>query len=84
MTTDRPGSRTKSHRNGVFSFGFAFGLDLIVLLEVPSRLMFAIRLKCEEIAGLALRFKLELGLPCLPCERPKTRENSALTFDWFG
>ena len=46
------GSKTKSHRNGLFSFGFAFGLDLFVLLEVPSRLMFAIRLKCEELAGL--------------------------------
>ena len=37
----------------MFSFGFPFGLDLFVLLEVPSRLMFAIRLKCKELAGLA-------------------------------
>ena len=51
--TDGPGSKTKSHRNGLFYFGFAVGLDLFVLLEVPSRLMFAIRLKCEELAGLA-------------------------------
>ena len=27
---------------------------------------------------------LELELPSLPCERPKTRDASALTFDWFG
>ena len=74
----------KSQRNGVFSSGFAFGLDLFLLLEVPSRLMFAIRLKRVELAELTFWLMLELGLPCLPCERPKTRDTSALTFDWFG
>ena len=49
--TDGPGNKIKSHWNGVFSFDFGFGLDLVVL-DVPSRLMFAIRLKCEELAAL--------------------------------
>ena len=47
--TDGPGNKIKSHRNGVFSFSFGFGLDLFVLVEVTSRLMFAIRLKCVEL-----------------------------------
>ena len=42
---------------------FTFGLDLFDLLEIPSRLMFAIRLKCEELARLAFQLMLELGLP---------------------
>ena len=50
--TDGPGNKIKSHRNGVFSFGFGFGLDLFLLLEVPSSLMFAIRLKCVGLAEL--------------------------------
>ena len=43
-----PASNIKSHKNGVFSF--ACDLELFVSLEVPSRLMFAIRLKCKELA----------------------------------
>ena len=52
-STDGPGNKIKSHRNGVFSFRFGFGLDLFVLLEVQSRLMFAIRLKCVELDARA-------------------------------
>ena len=66
-----PASKNKSYKNGVFSF--TCDLDLFVLLEVSIRLMFIIRLKCVELAELALWLRLELGLCCLPCERPKTR-----------
>ena len=69
--TVRPASNIKSYKNGVFSF--TFDLDLFVLLEVSIRLMFIIRLKREELAELALWLRLELGLCCLPYERPKTR-----------
>lgn len=47
-----PACQIKSQKNGVLSF--AFDLYLFVVLEVVIRLMFAIRLKCEELAGLAL------------------------------
>ena len=66
-----PASENKSYKNGVFSF--TCDLDLFVLLEVSIRLMFIIRLKCVELAELALWLRLELGLCRLPCERPKTR-----------
>ena len=49
--TAGPGSNIRSHKNEVFSF--PFNLDLFVLflmLEVPIRLMFVRRLKCEELA----------------------------------
>ena len=69
--TVRPASNIKSYKNGVFSF--TCDLDLFVLLEVSIRLMFIIRLKCVELAELALWLRLELGLCRLPCERPKTR-----------
>ena len=69
--TVRPASTIKSYKNGVFSF--TCDLDLFVLLEVSIRLMFIIRLKCVELAELALWLRLELGLCCLLCERPKTR-----------
>ena len=45
-----PASKNKSYKNGVFSF--TCDLDLFVLLEVPIRLMFIIRLKCVELAEL--------------------------------
>ena len=41
-----PASNIKSYKNGVFSF--TCDLDLFVLLEVPIRLMFIIRLKRDE------------------------------------
>ena len=71
ILTVGPASNIKSYKNGVFSF--TCDLDLFVLLEVSIRLMFIIRLKREELAELALWLRLELGLCCLPCERPKTR-----------
>lgn len=81
-STGGPASNIKSQKNGAFSF--AFHLDLFVLLEVPLRLMFAIRLKCEELAGLVLWLRLERESRWLACERPKTRDTLALTFDWLG
>ena len=52
--------------------------------QVVSCLQYSSKMRGIELAELTFWLMLELGLPSLHCERPKTRDASALTFDWFG
>lgn len=73
-STVGPASNINSHKNGVVT------LDLLFPLKEPIRHMFVIRLRCEKRTELAW-LTLQLGLHCLPCGHPKTRNDSLLTFD---
>ena len=76
-STVGPACNIKSHKNGVVILTYFSRWKY----QFVSCFCLVIRVRCEERAELTSWLTLQLGLHCLPCVHPKTRNYSPLTFD---